>query len=73
MKENFEAKLKKLETIVSELEDENIDIDNSVKLFEEGSLLAAGLSKKLKEIKGKIEILKEKQGELFADVFEDDK
>ncbi len=71
MKETFEAKLKKLEKIVSELEAENIDIDNSVKLFEEGSLLAGELTKKLKDVKGKIEVLKEKQGELFAEPFEE--
>ena len=73
MKDSFESKLKKLEKIVGDLEAENIDIDNSVKLFEEGSLLVEDLTKKLKEIKGKIEILKEKQGELFAEPFEDEK
>lgn len=72
MKDNFEAKLKKLEDIVEQLEAENVDIDNSVKLFEEGSVLAAELAKKLKDVKGKIEILKEKQGELFAESFEKD-
>ena len=76
MKENkdtFESKLKKLEDIVAELEAENVSVDNSVKLFEEGSILAAELAKKLKDVKGKIEVLKEKQGELFAETFEPEK
>ncbi|WP_428897291.1 exodeoxyribonuclease VII small subunit [Parelusimicrobium proximum] len=67
----FESKLKKLEEIVEELEDEKTDLDKSVKLFEEGSALAAELSKQLKEIKFKVSQLKEKQGELFTEEFDE--
>ena len=69
----FETKLKKLEKIVEELEDEKTDLDKSVKLFEEGSLLASELAGKLKEIKFKVTQLKEKQGQLFEEPFEDEK
>jgi exodeoxyribonuclease VII small subunit len=73
MKEqNFETKLKKLEKITAELEDEKTDLDKSVKLFEEGSALAAELSAKLKEIKFKVEKLKEKQGVLFTAPFDEE-
>lgn len=35
-KENFEESMKKLETIVTELENGNLNLDESVKKFEEG-------------------------------------
>lgn len=69
---NFETKLKKLEKIAASLEDEKTDLDASVKLFEEGSALAADLTKQLKDIKFKVSVLKEKQGSLFTEPFENE-
>ncbi|WP_424245607.1 exodeoxyribonuclease VII small subunit [Elusimicrobium posterum] len=70
MKDGFESKLKKLEKIVAELEDEKTGLDNSVKLFEDGAKLAKELSASLKEIKFKVDLLKEQNGELFTEPFE---
>ena len=39
-KENFEESMKKLETIVTELENGNLNLDESVKKFEEGMKIA---------------------------------
>ena len=39
-KENFEESMKKLETIVIELENGNLNLDESVKKFEEGMKIA---------------------------------
>lgn len=47
----FEEKMKRLENIVSELENENTDLDTSLSLYEEG----LELSKKLKDELGKFQ------------------
>ena len=66
MKENsFEAKLKRLEKITADLESEKTGLDSSVALFEEGVKIAKELSASLKEIKFKVSVLKEENGELF--------
>ncbi len=57
-KENFETKLKKLEEIVSKLENEETPLEESIKLFEEGVIISKELNEKLIEIKGKIEVIK---------------
>ncbi len=65
MKKNtFESSLKRLETIVDEMENSQLDIDKAMKLFEEGILLVNQCSGKLDETKKKIEILVEKNGKL---------
>ena len=64
MKKNisFENSLKRLEDIVSEMENSQLDIDKAMKLFEEGVSLVNQCSTKLDETKKKIEILVEKNG-----------
>ena len=64
MKKNisFENSLKRLEDIVSEMENSQLDIDKAMKLFEEGISLVNQCSTKLDETKKKIEILVEKNG-----------
>ena len=47
MKNNFESKLNRLEEIVSKLEEEQTDLDASVKLFEEGIALSKEMTQKL--------------------------
>ena len=59
---NFENSLKRLEDIVSEMENSQLDIDKAMKLFEEGVSLVNQCSTKLDETKKKIEILVEKNG-----------
>lgn len=56
--DNFEAKLKKLEEIVEELESEDTPLEESLKLFEQGVEISKELNQKLLEIKGKIETIK---------------
>jgi exodeoxyribonuclease VII small subunit len=56
--ENFELKLKRLEEIVSRLENNETSLDESIKLFEEGVDISKELNSKLIEIKGRIEVIK---------------
>ena len=70
MKENFEDSMKKLETIVMELENGNLNLDESVKKFEEGMKIAKQCNNILEENEKKITILLEKDGELKEEEFE---
>ena len=54
---NFEASLKELESIVEKLEDENINLEDSVKLFEEGVNLVKQCQKQLQDAELKIKKL----------------
>ena len=47
-KKNFESSLKELETIIEVLEDENINLEDSVKSFEKGVNLVKECQKQLK-------------------------
>ena len=71
MKKNisFEASLKRLETIVDEMENSQLDIDKAMKLFEEGISLVNQCSLKLDETKKKIEILVNKDGKIEKENF----
>ena len=68
---NFESSLKRLEDIVSEMENSQLDIDKAMKLFEEGISLVNQCSSKLDETKKKIEILVAKNGKLEKEKFID--
>lgn len=54
---SFEAALKRLEELVSEMERGDLSLDSMLKKFEEGMRLAQLCSKKLEEAEKKIEIL----------------
>lgn len=70
MKKNtFEESLKRLESIVNEMENSQLDIDKAMKLFEEGISLVQDCSAKLNETKKKIEILIEKNGKIGKENF----
>jgi len=56
-KEKFEDALNKLEKIVSELEDGDLPLEESLKLFEEGIRLSRFCNQKLDEAEKKVEIL----------------
>ncbi|MDR3071179.1 MAG: exodeoxyribonuclease VII small subunit [Endomicrobium sp.] len=54
---NFEKSLQRLETIVSEMENTDVDLDKALSLFAEGVELVKFCSSKLDETKKKIEII----------------
>lgn len=56
-KERFEDALSKLEKIVSKLEDGEIPLEESLKLFEEGIRLSRLCNQKLEEAEKRVEIL----------------
>ena len=70
MKNNFEGKLQRLEEIVAKLEEEQTDLDASVKLFEEGITLSKEMTEKLQEVKFKVTQLKKKGAALLTEPFE---
>ena len=53
----FEDALKRLEKIVSELEDGNLSLDESLEKYEEGIRLSKTCAKKLEVARKKVEIL----------------
>jgi exodeoxyribonuclease VII small subunit len=69
-KVTFEKQLSRLEEIVGKLEEEQTDLDNAVKLFEEGIGLSKELSQKLEKVKFKVEELKKKGTELLTQPFD---
>lgn len=56
-KKSFEENLARLEEIVSLLEDENITLERSVKLYEEGVKLAGKCTVELEGVERKIKML----------------
>ena len=67
----FEDALGKLEKIVTQLEEGEVSLDNSLKIFEEGIQLSRLCAKKLEEAEKKIEILtKTKEGKITKRPFE---
>lgn len=52
---SFEAALKELEGIVSRLEQGEVDLEDSIQLYERGQLLKAHCEKKLKAAEGRLE------------------
>lgn len=56
-KENFEHALKRLEQIVEKLEEGELSLDESLKLFEEGIEISRFCTQKLSEAEKKVEKL----------------
>ena len=70
-KERFEDALEKLEKIVSKLEEGDIPLEESLKLFEEGIRLSRFCNQKLDEAEKRVEILlKDKNGTLKPQPFD---
>lgn len=67
---SFEKQLSRLEEIVEKLEEEQTDLDASVKLFEEGITLSKELAQKLETVKFKVSELKKKGAQLVAAPFD---
>ena len=71
---SFEESLKKLETIVDQLERGDLSLEDSLKLFEEGVGLSAACKKEIDEAEGKVQILiKRRDGTLRTEPFPTDK
>lgn len=67
----FEKAFQQLEKIVSRLEGEELSLDESLKLFEEGIALSRFCHQKLEEVEKKIEmILSDAKGEPTTRPFE---
>lgn len=62
---NFEENLNNLSSIVEKLENDELDIDTSIKLYKDGITLSAKLSKKLKQYEDQIFELKKLSDESF--------
>ena len=54
---NFEESLKKLEGIVGQLEQGDLALEESLKLFEEGVTLSAACKQELDAAEGKVQML----------------
>jgi len=65
---NFEESLEKLEEIVERLEGGDLDLDGSLKLYEEGVRLSQACAKRLEHAQKRIEVLtRGESGELRAE------
>lgn len=67
--ETFEKSLESLEELVRELEAGDKGLDESLALFEKGVVLAKDLSKRLEDVKTKIESLSKEGGKLVKKPF----
>ena len=59
---NFEKSLRRLDEIMADLESEQVGLDASLKLFEEGIELLRSASAELDRAETKVQILLEKSG-----------
>lgn len=67
----FEKGLGRLEELVHELESDDLNLDKSLELFEEGIKLTRNLNKKLDEAEKKLEVLsKDPEGEPVTEDFD---
>ena len=69
MKDNFEDTIKQLENIVNELENDELDLDTSVRNVEKGMELSKKCTKILEDAEKRISILINKDGELQEENF----
>jgi exodeoxyribonuclease VII small subunit len=70
---NFEDSLKKLESIVAQLEQGDLPLEESLKLFEEGVGLSAACKQELDAAEGKVQMLiKQRDGSIKLEPFPTD-
>ena len=69
---SFEELMKRLEEVTNKLEKEELNLDESVALFEEGMNLSKKCNETLENAEKRISILLEKNGELVEENFVDD-
>lgn len=66
----FEDSLKQLETIVTQLEQGDLPLEDSIKLFEEGMRLSTVCKEELDAAEGKVQILlKQRDGSMKTEPF----
>jgi exodeoxyribonuclease VII small subunit len=63
-KQTFEDSMKKLEELVKSMENGEVTLDESLKLFEEGSALAKKCQQNLKDVETKVEKILVENGEI---------
>ena len=68
-KHNFEETLKKLEAIVDQLESGDVDLEKSVKLYEEGMRLKKICEEKLKNVEMQIKKIKTENNKIIKEDF----
>jgi exodeoxyribonuclease VII small subunit len=67
---SFEESLKKLESIVEQLEKGDLALEDSLKLFEEGVNLSAACKQELEGAEGKVQMLvKQRDGSMKPETF----
>jgi exodeoxyribonuclease VII small subunit len=67
---SFEESLKKLETIVDQLEKGDLPLEESLKLFEEGVGLSAVCKQELDAAEGKVQsLIKQRDGSFKTETF----
>jgi len=70
----FEESLKKLESIVGQLEKGDLPLEESMKLFEEGVSLSAACKTEIDAAEGKVQMLvKQRDGSLKTEPFPSEK
>ncbi len=67
---NFEENIEELEKIVQELENGNLNLDDSIKKFEEGMNISKKCNEILEEAEKKITILIKKDDKIEEEDFE---
>lgn len=70
--EDFETKLKNLELIVSELEKGELNLEESLKKFEDGIKISKECSKLLDNAEKKISIILQENGEIKEEPFNEE-
>lgn len=71
---SFEESLKRLETVVDQLEKGELTLEESLKLFEEGVNLTASCKQELDAAEGKVQMLvKQRDGSLKAEPYDTEK
>lgn len=63
---DFERKLTELEQVVEKLEQGDLSLEESVRLFEEGMKLSTSCKQELEAAEGRIQVLMEEGGKLKA-------
>lgn len=68
---DFETNLKRLDSIVRELEDADLPLEKALQLYEEGMKLSEACHQQLEEAEGRVEILRKRVGgKLVAEPFD---
>jgi len=70
-KKTFESALARLEKITEELENGDLNLEASLKKFDEGIKLTEFCNAQLSEARTKVEILLEKNGQLKSEPFDE--